>query len=195
LSNDVEERLLIINHIHSTMSHPVEVVIMLTAIAFPAIIIAYLAKKHRSVVKPVGAIVAMAGATVFILFAFGIVSTDTNMVPQQDGVEETTKEVAPAESILASQILKDSFRQGNPDYEPDVAVVSQGYTVEWTNRDSVRHTVTSAIGNGKTFDSGIMNGRDVFTLDTSNLAVGEYEYLCTLHPWMVATLVIEEPKE
>ena len=40
-----------------------------------------------------------------------------------------------------------------------------------------------------------MSAGDVFTLDTNNLEIGEYEYLCIVHPWMVATLVIEEPKE
>ena len=61
--------------------------------------------------------------------------------------------------------------------------------------DSVVHTVTSAVDFGETFDSNLMNAGDVFTLDTTSLEVGEYEYLCIVHPWMVATLIIEEPKE
>ena len=61
--------------------------------------------------------------------------------------------------------------------------------------DSVAHTVTSAVDFGETFDSSLMSAGDVFTLDTTDLAVGEYEYLCIVHPWMVATLIIEEPKE
>ena len=28
-----------------------------------------------------------------------------------------------------------------------------------------------------------------------NLEIGEYEYLCIVHPWMTSTLVIEAPKE
>ena len=169
---------------------------ILMAIAFPAIIIAYLAMKHPSVVKPVGSIVAMAAATGIIMwFAFGFVSPDTYMIPQQVIVEESIGEVTPAGPIFAIQILKDSIEEGNPDYDPDVAVVPQGYTVEWTNVDSVTHTVTSAVDFGETFDSGLMDADDVFTLNTSNLEVGEYEYMCIVHPWMVATLVIEEPKE
>jgi len=45
------------------------------------------------------------------------------------------------------------------------------------------------------FDSGSMNADIVFTLNTSDLSLGEYEYFCVVHPWMVATFVIEEPKE
>jgi len=169
---------------------------ILMAIAFPAIIIAYLAMKHPTIVKPVGAIVSMAAATGIIMwFAFGFVSPDASMTSQQVEVEEPTMEVASAEQIFAIQILKDSIQEGNPDYDPDVAVVTQGDTVEWTNTDSVIHTVTSAVDYGDTFDSGLMDAGDVYTLDTSNLAGGEYEYLCIIHPWMVATLVIEEPKE
>ncbi len=180
----------------NTSAFTITLVGILMAIAFPAIIIAYLAMKHPTIVKPVGAIVSMAAATGIIMwFAFGFVSPDANMTSQQVEVEEPTMEVASAEQIFAIQILKDSIQEGNPDYDPDVAVVTQGDTVEWTNTDSVIHTVTSAVDYGDTFDSGLMDADDVYTLDTSNLAGGEYEYLCIIHPWMVATLVIEEPKE
>jgi len=169
---------------------------IITAIGFPAIIIAYLAMKHPSLVKPIGSIVAMAAATGIIMWlSFGFVSPDTYMIPQQVIVEELIEEVAPTGPIFAIQILEGSEEEGNPDYEPDVTVVTQGYAVEWTNADSVIHTVTSAEDFGETFDSSLMDAGDVFTLDTTNLAIGEYEYLCIVHPWMVATLVIEESKE
>jgi plastocyanin len=169
---------------------------ILMAIAFPAIIIAYLAMKHPSVVKPVGSIVAMAAATGIIMwFAFGFVSPDTYMIPQQVEVEEPTEEITPVGPIFAIQILKGSAEEGNPDYEPDVAVVTQGHIVKWINLDSVIHTVTSSVDFGETFDSGLMSADDVFMLDTTNLTIGEFEYMCIVHPWMVATLVIEEPKE
>ena len=169
---------------------------ILMAIGFPAIIIAYLAMKHPTIVKPVGSIVGMAAATGIIMwFAFGFVSPDAYMIPQQVGVEESTEEVMLTGPIFVIQILEGSSEEGNPDYKPDVAVVTQGHTIEWVNVDSVAHTVTSAVDFGDTFDSSIMNAGDVFMLDTTNLETGEYEYLCIIHPWMVATLAIEEPKE
>ncbi len=169
---------------------------ILMAIAFPAIIIAYLAMKHPTIVKPVGAIVGMAAATGIIMwFAFGFVSPDAYMIPQQVGVEEPHEEVMSIEPIFAIQILEGSAEEGNPDYKPDGAVVTQGHIVKWINLDSVVHTVTSAVDFGDTFDSGLMSADDVFMLDTTNLTIGEFEYMCIVHPWMVATLVIEEPKE
>ena len=170
---------------------------ILMAIAFPAIIFAYLSMKHPSVAKPVGGIAALAAATGIIMWiSFGIFSApDTYMIPQQIGVEEPVEDLTPSGPIFAIEILADSAQEGNPDYDPDTAIVPQGYTVEWTNADSAAHTVTSAIDYGETFDSSLMNAGEVFTLDTTNLEVGEYEYLCIVHPWMVATLVIETPKE
>ena len=76
-----------------------------------------------------------------------------------------------------------------------MVIVPQGHTVEWTNVDSVAHTVTSAVDFGETFDSSLIGAGEVYTLDTTNLEIGEYEYLCIVHPWMVATLIVEEPKE
>ena len=174
----------------------VSLVGLLMAIAFPAIIIAYLAMKHPTKVKPVGSIISIVAATGIIMwFAFGFVSPDADMIPQQVGVEEPTKGVTLTGPIFAIQILEGSFEVGNPDYKPDVSVVTQGDTVEWTNMDSAVHTVTSTVGFGEIFDSSLMDAGDVFTLDTSNLEIGEHEYLCIVHSWMVATLIIEEPKE
>ena len=76
-----------------------------------------------------------------------------------------------------------------------MANVPQGYAIEWTNEDEVVHTATSSIDFGETFDSGMVNAGEKWVLDTSDLALGEYEYMCIVHPWMIATLVIEEPKE
>ncbi len=179
------------------MSHPVELIGLLLAIVIPVIILVYLAKKRPSLVKRVGsifAIVAVTGIIMWFAFEFmytdGSMHTDDFMIYHQIGVEEPTKEVIPEGKIFAIQILKDSFQEGNPDYAPDVAVVSHGDTIQWTNEDSTIHTVTSKSGFGKIFDSRSMNPGDVFTLNTSNLAVGEYEYLCVVHPWMVALFTV-----
>ena len=170
---------------------------ILMAIAFPSIIFAYLSMKHPSFAKPVGGIAAIAAATGIIMWiSFGIFSApDTYMIPQQIGVEEPVEELTPSGPIFAIEILKDSTIDGNPDYNPDVAVVTQGYIVEWTNADSVAHTATNTEGYGEIFDSSLMNEGDVFVLDTTDIEIGEYEYECSFHPWMVATLVIEAAKE
>jgi len=130
----------------------------------------------------------------FVIFLALEISGTTDFI-EYTPPEFTGNEVIPTGPIFAIQILNASFQEGNPDYSPDVAVVSQGDTIQWNNEDSAIHTVTSKSDFGKTFDSGSMNPDIVFTLNTSDLSLGEYEYFCVVHPWMVSTLVIEEPKE
>lgn len=167
---------------------------LLMAVAFPSIIISYLAMKMPQYAKPVGAIVAIASATGIIMwFAFGFVSPDTYMI-NEPVVEEVKEEAVSTAPVFAITILKDSATQGNPDYDPDVAHVPKGDVVEWTNEDAVPHTVTSSVDFGDTFNSNMINAGEKFSLDTSKIASGEYEYMCMVHPWMVATLIIEEPK-
>ena len=178
----------------NTSAYTVTIAGILMAIAFPSILIAYLAMKHPNYLKPVGSIVGIAAATGIIMWvAFGFVSPDTYMIPQAVVEEPVEEDVAPTGPIFPIEILEGSLTEGNPDYEPDVAVVQQGHVVEWTNVDTVAHTVTSSADFGETFDSSLIDAGGVYTLDTSNLDAGEYEYFCIVHPWMVSTLIIEEP--
>lgn len=181
----------------NTSAYTITIAGILMGIAFPAIIIAYLAMKHPTYLKPIGSIVAMASAAGIIAWvAFGFVSPDTYMIPQEVAVEEpSAEEVAPAGPIFAIEILEGSTEEGNPDYGPDIAIVQQGHVIEWTNADSIVHTVTNSEPYGELFDSGMMDAGETYTLDTTNMEIGEYEYVCSLHPYMVATIIIEAPKE
>ena len=169
---------------------------ILMAIAFPAILIAYIAMKKPEITKPFGAIVALAGATGIIMWiVFGFVSPDTYMIDESANiVEPEATDVGQTGPIFAITILEGSAEQGMPDYDPDVANVPQGHVVEWTNADTVAHTVTSSVDFGETFDSSLIAAGETYRLDTNQLSVGEYEYLCVVHPWMVSTLIVEEPK-
>ena len=170
---------------------------ILMAITFPAVVFAYLSMKHPSAAKPVGAISAMASAAGIIMWvSFGVFSApDTYMIPQEISIEEPEEDITPSGPIFAVEILVDSAQEGNPDYAPDIATVSQGHTIEWTNADTVAHTVTSSIDFGETFDSSLMGAGEVYRLDTTDMEIGEYEYLCIVHPWMIASIVVEQAKE
>src|SRR5712692_3354833 len=91
-------------------------------------------------------------------------------------------------------------------FRPGIVSVDQGGKVVFTDNGYDMHTVTSytnkvpfnlegltvqlPIPDGK-FDSGIhtpiLSGQS-WTLDTTNLASGDYTYFCQIHPWMQATL-------
>lgn len=91
-------------------------------------------------------------------------------------------DTAPSEN----QELLESVSIVDFDYEPRSLRVAAGNTVVWTNQDELPHTVTAA----DWFDSGILNTGDVFRWTFT--APGTYEYICTLHPDMVGTVVVEE---
>ena len=170
---------------------------LLIMIAIPAIVLSYFAMKIPVYAKPVGVIFVLAfGTGIGLYMAFGFVGPDQYMVtPQATEVEEAIEEAIPEGPLFMISILADSAEQGNPDYEPDEAIVSQGNIIEWMNDDAVSHTATSSVDFGETFDTGLLNGGESYKLDTNKLDLGTHEYMCIVHPWMVSTIIIEESTE
>lgn len=85
-----------------------------------------------------------------------------------------------AESTQTSAVTIESM-----EFRPAVLTVRQGDTVVWMNRDLVPHTATAP----RAFDSGeIGPGRSWKMVAQTK---GRYDYICTMHPTMKATLVVE----
>jgi plastocyanin len=72
-------------------------------------------------------------------------------------------------------------------YEPRVLTVKIGTTVTWTNTGAVVHTVTAA--DRKTFDSKEIRPKARFSWTFPS--AGTFAYICTYHPWMKGTIVVE----
>lgn len=178
-----------------TSDFTLTIVLILLAIGLPALAIGYVAMKKPGSVKPIGLVLGLAVASAMVIWISAGAMNPGEEIASEEIVDHETVEELTAGPIFAIEILKDSAQEGNPDYEPDRAVVTQGHTIEWTNVDVVPHTVTSSADYGETFDSSLISAGEVFTLDSTSLEIGEYEYLCILHPWMTASIVIEAPKE
>ena len=73
----------------------------------------------------------------------------------------------------------------NYTYQPANIQVRVGTTVTWTNQDSVPHSVT--FKNGMK-DNGLFTQGQSFSY-TFNTP-GTYQYYCTVHPYMVATVTV-----
>lgn len=71
-------------------------------------------------------------------------------------------------------------------FDPPSLTITVGDTVTWTNLDAAVHTATSTTG---AFDSGDLDQNESwsFTFTTP----GTYDYLCTPHPFMTGTIVVE----
>ena len=168
---------------NSTVSVFYAILIMIT---IPAVVISYFAMKVPQYVKPIGVIFILAfGSAIGMYVAFGYVGPDGYLVASEVEIVEEIEDVIPTGPIFAISILAGSAEQGNPDYKPDNAIVEHGYVIEWINHDEVMHTVTSSLDFGETFDSGIIDPGNTFVLDTANLELGQYEYMCIVHPWMI----------
>jgi plastocyanin len=70
-------------------------------------------------------------------------------------------------------------------FVPTTVTVRAGSTVTWINQDQDAHTVTAMAG---PFHSPTLNTGQSFhyTFTTP----GRYDYLCTIHPFMTATVVV-----
>ena len=103
---------------------------------------------------------------------------------------------APAGGAVTLTILEGSSIQGNPDYDPDELTVAAGSDVTVANQDTVPHTVTSGTSptdpnSAQLFDTSLINGGESATLSLAQVAAGQYDYYCMVHPYMTGKLVVQ----
>ncbi|MFA5763895.1 MAG: DUF4382 domain-containing protein [archaeon] len=108
-------------------------------------------------------------------------SSETNVSSNVDGTVSVGVQTNLNVEVSADVSIAD-FTYSNAEL-----VVHQGDTVRWTNYDSIPHTVTSV--EGSKLDSGIMVQGETYvhTFDTK----GTFDYYCTVHPNMTATVIVE----
>ena len=70
-------------------------------------------------------------------------------------------------------------------YAPSMITVRKGDTVTWVNKDPFPHTVTAA---GK-FDSKSIAANGKWSYRATQ--AGDFDYICTFHPNMKGTLVVQ----
>jgi plastocyanin len=80
-----------------------------------------------------------------------------------------------------SQVAIDNFS-----FSPGTVTVPVGSTLRWTNHDDVPHTVVS---DEKVFRSKPLDTDEAFTYTFTK--AGTYSYFCSLHPKMVAKVVVQ----
>ena len=72
-------------------------------------------------------------------------------------------------------------------FAPAALAVTVGTTVTWTNQDADAHTVTSQGSGGPLRSAALNTGQSYsYTFTTP----GTYAYLCTIHPFMTATVTV-----
>ena len=74
----------------------------------------------------------------------------------------------------------------NYTYNPSTLQVQAGTTVTWINKDVVPHTVTSL--SGSELASGNLGKGGTYSHTFNNS--GTYDYYCTIHPYMKASVTV-----
>jgi plastocyanin len=91
----------------------------------------------------------------------------------------------PTNTSTAVTVVSGARTLGSNAYSPNPVTITHGGTVTWTNMDTIAHTATS--------DSGVFNGSlpagGQFSYTFPN--AGTYTYHCTIHPGMVASVVVQ----
>jgi plastocyanin len=91
-----------------------------------------------------------------------------------------------AEPSAATSPQDDTIAIRNFMFSPMSLVVPVGTTVNWKNFDGEPHTIRSV---DDSFRSGALDQNDSFSFKFDK--AGTYKYVCSIHPQMVATIVVK----
>jgi amicyanin len=99
-------------------------------------------------------------------------------------VTPKTTPAAPVTAVMpAVDVTISNFK-----FDAPAVAVKTGGTVTWTNKDSAQHTATADKG-ANTFDTGTLNQGDSKKVTFSK--AGTYAYICSFHPFMKGTVVVQ----
>jgi len=94
---------------------------------------------------------------------------------------QTPQAAKAAPSAQSNKIVLKNFM-----FEPASLTVKAGSTVTWTNMDEEPHTVVSSSG---LFRSNGLDTKDTFSFKFDK--PGTYGFICSIHPQMVGTIVVQ----
>ena len=104
---------------------------------------------------------------------------------------EKSEIVIEADVIMPNKVSRPGCEISDSCYVPSVITINQGEKVTWSNEDVAFHSVTSGEYDTPTdlFDSGHLDPGEKFSVSFDQS--GEYDYFCTLHPWMKGKVLVE----
>lgn len=116
-------------------------------------------------------------------------SAPSGSTPAGDaGAQPAGDDKAAADPDWNGQTVTVAIRQGS--YEPEELSVSRGTKVIWENTDTEVHNVAFPGAENLNFQSPVMGLGQKWEKVFSR--TGEFDYVCTLHPFMKAKLKVTE---
>lgn len=131
----------------------------------------------------------MAGACLVALAACGQAAP---AAPSASSADQTTgmpgmTGAPPASTGDTAPVATDEVSIKDFAFAPGTVTVKVGTTVTWKNSDQDPHTVTS-MGSGGPLKSPTMQTNDTYKYTFTT--PGKFDYLCTIHPFMTASVVV-----
>jgi plastocyanin len=104
-------------------------------------------------------------------------------MPSMPGAPASTSASAPGPAPVAGNAVSiDNFA-----FVPATLTVAAGSTVTWTNQDEEPHTV---VANDGSFRSPGMGSQATYSHTFAT--AGKFDYVCSIHPFMHATVVVTQ---
>ena len=107
---------------------------------------------------------------------------------QSQKIPNEFEETKVADIVMPTKSSRPGCEETNSCYIPSTMTIKPGNSVIWRNEDVAFHSVTSGRYDDPDglFDSGHLDPDQSFTFRFEN--EGDYEYYCTLHPWMKGSI-------
>lgn len=128
---------------------------------------------RRAYIQPLAAALAL------VLVAPDLAGAGAPAQPQSGAPSAAAP--APAQASASGIVIARNFM-----FAPLTVTVKAGTTVTWTNKDEEPHTVVSLTG---LFRSAALDTNDTFSFRFDK--PGSYSYICTIHPRMTGTIVVQ----
>lgn len=124
--------------------------------------------------------------TVIMVLIFSTQVQTTNSDESQNIVEDINADI-----FMPTKSSRPGCEETDSCYIPSVIKINVGDSVTWKNQDVAFHSVTSGSYENPDglFDSGHLDPNQLFTLQFDE--AGDYDYFCTLHPWMKGTVQVK----
>ena len=119
--------------------------------------------------------------------ATGAVPTPAAMPTATSAMSMPTTMGSASPAATAATVGGQAVAIKNFAFSPATLVVKIGTKVTWTNQDTDAHTVTSTGSDGPLKSAALSTGQ---TYSYTFTTAGSFSYLCTIHPFMTATVKV-----
>jgi plastocyanin len=110
--------------------------------------------------------------------------TDQSTMAGMPGATASTASTAAPAPVAGNAVAIKNFA-----FSPASLTVKVGTTVTWINQDTDAHTVTTQNNAGPLSSQALTTGQ---TYSYTFTKAGTYSYLCTIHPFMTATVTVTQ---